>query len=122
MYHIKLIKSRSYKGVVSATKAKPDVYVEDKAIADKAVVSGFFKLIEGAEEQAADAQNEAGTQDNEPDNEPDYEGLEEMTKAELTDYAEKNGISIEGCSTKAQILEAISAASGGSAAVIDLQK
>lgn len=118
MYHIKLIKSRSYKGVVSATKAKPDVYVEDKAIADKAVASGFFKLIEGAEEQAADAQNEAGTQDNEPD----YEGLEEMTKAELTDYAEKNGISIEGCSTKAQILEAISAASGGSAAIIDLQK
>lgn len=101
MYHIRLVKSRSYKGVVSATKAKPDVYTEDKAAADKAVASGFFKLIEDEDEQT-----ESGNQTDKND----YEKLADMTKAELTEYAEKNGISLEGCSTKAHILEAVSAA------------
>ncbi|MCD7810372.1 MAG: hypothetical protein LUG91_00750 [Ruminococcus sp.] len=113
MYHIRLVKSCSYKGIVSANKAKPDVYTEDKAAADKAVASGFFKLIEDEDEQT-ESENQTGR--------PDCEKLADMTKAELTEYAEKNGVSLEGCSTKTQILKAICTAFGGSAAMIDLQE
>ena len=45
-----------------------------------------------------------------------------MTKAELTAYAKENGISLEGCNTKAEMLEIISMANGGSPTMIDLQK
>lgn len=115
VYHIRLTKARSYRGVVTATKAQPDVYVEDKAIADKAVASGYFTLVEVTEDEAGDT-------DAEDEEQVDYEKLEAMTKAELTEYAEERGISLEGCSTKAQILKAISTANGGSSAMIDLQQ
>ncbi len=49
MYHLRLIKALSYTGVVEATKQRPDVYVEDKAIADRAVATGYFKLVESEE-------------------------------------------------------------------------
>lgn len=116
MYHLRLCKALSYTGVVSATKEKPDVFTEDKAIADKAVASGYFLLVETAE--AEDTEN-AGEQ---AENEVDYEGLSDMTKAELTAYAKEHGISLEGCSTKADILAAISVANGGSPTMIELQK
>lgn len=120
VYHIRLTKARSYRGVVTATKAQPDVYVEDKAIADKAVASGYFTLVEVTEDEAGDTDAEDGGAEDEE--QVDYEKLEAMTKAELTEYAEERGISLEGCSTKAQILKAISTANGGSAAMIDLQQ
>lgn len=44
MYHLRLIKALSYSGIVEATKQKPDVFVEDKAIADKAIATGYFQL------------------------------------------------------------------------------
>lgn len=94
MYHIRLIKSQSYKGVVAATKAKPDVYLEDKATADIAVASGFFKFVE----DDCTEQDSKAADDTE---------LEKMTKAELISYAESKCISLEGRSTKSQILEAI---------------
>lgn len=50
MYHLKLIKALSYSGIVEATKQKPDVFVDDKAVADKAVATGYFKLVEEIEE------------------------------------------------------------------------
>ncbi len=45
MYHLRLIKARSYCGAVEATKQNPDVFVEDEAVALSAVASGYFKLI-----------------------------------------------------------------------------
>lgn len=51
MYHLRLIKALSYTGVVEATKQRPDVYVEDKAIADAAVATGYFKLIKDEGEE-----------------------------------------------------------------------
>ena len=50
MYHLKLVKALSFTGIVTATKKNPDVFVEDKATADAAVATGYFKLIEEAEE------------------------------------------------------------------------
>ena len=49
MYHLKLMKALSFTGIVTATKENPDVYVEDKAIADAAVATGYFKLVEQVE-------------------------------------------------------------------------
>lgn len=114
MYHLRLCKALSYTGVVSATKKEPDVFTEDKAIADKALASGYFQLVETEEQEDAGQQEE--------ENEVDYEGLSNMTKAELTAYAAEHGISLEGCTTKADMLSAISAANGGSYTMIDLQK
>lgn len=115
MYHLRLCKALSYTGIVSATKKEPDVYTEDKAVAEKAVASGYFELVgDSGEPEAAGGQEE--------ENEVDYEGLSGMTKAELTAYAAERGISLEGCTTKADMLEAISIAHGGSPTMIDLQK
>ena len=44
MYHLRLIKALSYSGIVEATKQRPDVFVKDKATADKAVATGYFQL------------------------------------------------------------------------------
>lgn len=114
MYHLRLCKALSYTGVVSATKEEPDVFTEDKATAEKAVASGYFALV--------DTEDEKDTVEPQEENEVDYEGLSDMTKAELTAYAKENGISLEGCNTKAEMLEAISMANGGSPTMIDLQK
>lgn len=161
MYHLRLCKALSYTGVVSATKKEPDVFTEDKAIADKALASGYFLLVEGGQtatikghlskEQlegmkvgdlkklAADMGIDTSSIEKkeelveaisaeeveapaEEENEVDYEGLSEMTKAELTAYAAEHGISLEGCNTKADMLSAISVANGGSYTMIDLQK
>ena len=102
MYHLRLYKGRSYCGVVSATKEKPDVFVEDKATADAAVATGYFKLIEEAEEPTE------GGEDKEPgeggvDKEPGKK-LEEMTVPELETFAAYNGISLKGISKKADII------------------
>jgi hypothetical protein len=49
MYKLKLIKGRSYTGCVKAANIKPFVLTNDKLIADKAVKSGYFELVETIE-------------------------------------------------------------------------
>ena len=97
MYHLKLVKALSFTGIVTATKKNPDVFVEDKATADAAVATGYFKLIEEAEEPTE------GGEDKEPgeggvDKEPG------MTVPELETFAAYNGISLKGISKKADII------------------
>jgi len=46
MFKVKLIKGRSYHGVVSATALNPIVEVADEASAKKAEASGYFEIIE----------------------------------------------------------------------------
>ena len=47
MYHIKLVKGRSYTGNgIRATNTKPDVYLDDENAAQKAVGSGYFVFVE----------------------------------------------------------------------------
>lgn len=163
MYHLRLCKALSYTGVVSATRKEPDVFTEDKAIADKALASGYFQLVEDDGRQTATVKGHLSKEQLESmkvsdlkklaeamgidtsgiekkaelveaisaeeveapaegENEVDYEGLSDMTKAELTAYAAEHGISLEGCNTKADMLSAISVANGGSYTMIDLQK
>lgn len=45
MYHLKLIKGRSYTGIVSATRDKPDVYIKDSETTDKILTTGFFESV-----------------------------------------------------------------------------
>lgn len=91
-YHLKLTKALSYCGVVKATKKNPDVFVEDKATADEAVATGYFKLVEG----------EA---DPEPPKDPEPgKTLDEMTVPELETYAAYKGVNLKGISKKADII------------------
>lgn len=98
MYHIRLCKGLSYCGVVSATRKEPDVFVEDKATADVAVASGYFRLMDGGEESAGGGQTLTGNLDRGQ--------LEEMKVDDLKRLAEDMGIETKGLK-KAQLVEAI---------------
>jgi len=116
MIRLRLIKGYSYTGVVSATKKQPFVDVETEAEAQAAVATGYFEVC-----ASTPAEPPSGDDGAEGDSVPDYEGLSEMTKDELTAYAKENNISLDGCKTKADILEAISVANGGSVTMMGLQ-
>lgn len=110
MYHLKLMKALSFTGIVTATKKNPDVFLEDKATADAAVATGYFKLIEEAEEPPE------GGEEKEPgegggDKEPGKK-LEEMTVPELETFAAYKGISLNGISKKADIIAKLKAELG----------
>lgn len=100
-YHLKLSKALSYCGVVTATQKQPDVFVEDKAIADLAVATGYFKLVEEA------VKTPGGVEEKEPG-----KTLEEMTVPELETYAAYKGVSLKGISKKADIIEKLKAELG----------
>ncbi len=108
MYHLRLIKALSYTGIVEATKQHPDVFVEDKATADAAVATGYFKLVE-AEQPGGEGKQPADGEDNGQD--PDGEGkqsagkkLEDMTVTELETFAAYKGVSLKGVTKKADII------------------
>lgn len=91
-YHLKLAKGLSYCGVVKATKQQPDVFVEDKATADAAVATGYFKLIEGEEAPEPPKDPEPG------------KTLDEMTVTELETYAAYHNVSLKGVRGKENII------------------
>lgn len=110
MYHLKLMKALSFTGIVTATKKNPDVFLEDKATADAAVATGYFKLIEEAEEPPEGGEEEEpgeGGGDKEPGKK-----LEEMTVLELETFAAYKGISLKGISKKADIIAKLKAELG----------
>lgn len=100
MYHLKLIKSLSYTGIVTATKKAPDVFVEDKATAASALATGYFKPVEDEEETPDDGEEKPG------------KTLEEMTVSELETYAAYKGVSLKGISKKADIIAKLKAELG----------
>jgi hypothetical protein len=97
MFHLKLIKALSYTGVITATSRNPDVFTEDKATADAAVATGYFKLIEEQEEQQAKTAH------------LDKEQLESMKLDDLKKLAADMGIETKGLKSKAEFAEAIAA-------------
>lgn len=100
MIKLKLKKARSYTGIVSATKEKPYVTVEDEATANAAVASGFFEIVEvsAAEEKPTGPATGAITK------------LDAMSIKQLKEYAKANDIDITGASKKEEILGRIEAA------------
>lgn len=101
MYHLKLIKGLSYTGIVKATQKKPDVFVEDKAIADAAIATGYFKLLKNKETPAQEAPVQTAHLDTAQ--------LEEMKVDDLKKLAADMGIDTTGFKRKADYVEAISA-------------
>lgn len=97
MYHVKLIKALSYTGIINATQEKPDVFVEDKAIADKAIATGYFALIGEVEQPAPVAPRS------------DSIKLEDMKIDDLRKLAESKGIDTAGFKKKSDYVEAITA-------------
>ena len=98
-YHLRLCKALSYKGIVSATKKQPDVFVEDKATADEAVATGYFTLITDTPEQ----------QEKQETAHLDKEQLEEWKFDDLKRLAEDMGIDTKSLKKKAELVEAIAA-------------
>ena len=116
MYHLRLVKSLSYSGIVYATKEKPDVYVPEKDQADRLVASGYFALVSDEENTDAEikqpAYENAGETDLFEDDEQEKGDaimleLQKMTKDELISYAKDSGIDLTGCNKKDEIFQKI---------------
>lgn len=104
MFHLRLIKALSYAGEIKATAKNPDVFTEDEAIAERAVASGFFKLVGGAkEETGAAAERAEGAH-------LDKGQLETMKMDDLKRLAADMGIDAKPYKSKAALVEAIAAA------------
>lgn len=113
MHHLKLIKGLSYDGAVSATKACPDVFVDDEVKYMSALKSGYFKEI--AEEQASEENTEVSSDaieysDSDMKENTVSDELSGMSVDELRAYAELGGIDLAGARKKDDILKAIKAA------------
>lgn len=103
MYHLKLIKSRSYTGIVTATKENPDVFVKDKAIADAAVATGYFELVgETDGEGSADAGEQITGH-------LEKGQLESMEYNDLKKLAADLGVDTKIVKKKADLIEAVAA-------------
>ena len=103
MYHLKLCKGLSYYGMdgaLKATRKQPDVLTEDKAIADAAVASGFFKLVGEGEAPGFPPPGEVLGH-------LDPKQLEELTSPDLKKLAGEIGADIKGLKDKAAIITAI---------------
>ena len=116
-YHLKLVKALSYYGPVKATKEHPDVFVEDEAIAQAAMASGYFRMVTGEPEPM----------EPEPEREPyTREQLEDMTLEQLKEIAPEVGVVETKGFKKADFVDAILWAEGdysnGSPTMIDLQE
>lgn len=103
MYHLKLCRGLSYYGMdgaLKATRKQPDVLTEDKAIADAAVASGFFKLVGEGEAPGFPPPGEVLGH-------LDPKQLEELTIPDLKKLAGEIGADIKGLKDKAAIITAI---------------
>lgn len=111
MYRIKLIKGKTYWGRgVKASQSDPIVCVSDIEQAKQLVQSGFFVFVENPNETARDESEEDflfAEQEPVPEESPILAELQQMTKAELMEYAENRGISVIACKTKDDMITKI---------------
>ncbi len=92
MFKLRLIRGRSYAGVVKVKAERPIIEVADKATAEFLVSTGRFALLEAP-----------APKDNDPGDKP----IEKMTEAQLDAYAAENGIDLTGLKKKAEKLAKI---------------
>ena len=114
-YRLKLVKALSYSGIISATRENPVVIVEDETAANEAVATGYFELIKDKEDDVPPILPDDETSDF------DFE-ISSMSISELKNFAKEHDIDISGKTKKADILEVISVALGGSYTMLDLQE
>ena len=103
-YHLKLKKAMSYNGIVCATRKNPDVYTEDKKVAEAAVATGYFDLVAYEDNQPPTDVNTDMVKGH-----LDFDQLKKMGKDELKDLAEKLGVDATGLKTKEDYAKAIAA-------------
>ena len=71
--HLRLTHGASYTGKIKATRKNPDVIVEDKAIADEAVATGYFEVVSDEANSKADPEPVADAADTEAEVEAEVE-------------------------------------------------
>lgn len=103
MYHLKLVKALSFTGIVTATRKNPDVFVENKATADAAIDTGYFKLIKETQKPPENGE-EKEPRESGGDKESGKK-LEQMTVPELETFAAYKGVNLKGISKKMDIIE-----------------
>lgn len=120
MAKLKLVKAKSYYrvlngGTILATAKKPVISVASEDV-DVLLSTGYFALV--------DDENAQNSNEVETENVAfvDAETLGAMTVTELRNYANEQKIDIEGLTRKAEILEAVSTALGGSSAMLEIQE
>lgn len=126
MYKIKLIKGASYTdGRITATKAKPEVLVDDLATAEHYQKTGFFATVgeevPGAERIAEDDDPFSDFAEDEDEGTDAAEDAKQGAKAsllttlglmnvnDLKAYAKQRGIDISGITKKDELVEHIAA-------------
>lgn len=125
MYKLKLIKALSYSGVVKASVEHPFVETDDQAIAEAAIATGYFELInkeslpeEVVEEiskvedmTVSELEDEVDNDGDSDDETEELEGkaLEDMTVSELETFATYKEISLKGIKSKAEKIEKLCA-------------
>lgn len=109
MAKLKLIKGLSYSGIISATKKKPYVEVDDEATVQAAVATGYFEVVDAEASQPVEEPETAEVLAEEP---MQYGGkpLNEMNKSELETFAAYRDVDIKGANTKAAIIKKLRAA------------
>lgn len=115
MFHLRLCKGLSYLGIVRATKAEPDVYVQEEEKAKALVASGYFEMVTSEAEKIQplagtieNAENMFGeAEETENQEESELMELQKKSKPELIEYANVAGIDITGCKTKDDIYQKI---------------
>lgn len=125
MAKLKLIKAKSYLGgvkggTITVTAKNPIVDVPEEDV-KRLLSTGYFGIVEG-EDNADGGKADNGGDNDGGDNFFDAEELAEKSIPELREFAKENEIDLEGLTKKADILEAISKALGGSQTMMDIQK
>lgn len=120
--HLRLIKGLSYDGVVRASAAHPDVFVDDHEKYTALLESGYFEALPDAhtvtghlcadflgemdEEQLDKLADDMGV-DTTGKDKAEVPDISKMKLEELKEFAEDNSIDLTGCTTKASILQKI---------------
>lgn len=119
----------SYNGIIRATAKNPIVEVEDEAVAELAMASGYFINLDAGSAPVEPAEPEEVEEE-----QMQYGGklLTEMNKSELETFAAYRDVPLKGVSKKADIIAAIRAAIPaeelegpiyyGSPTIVDLQR
>lgn len=118
MFHLRLCRGLSYLGIVRATKAEPDVYVQEEEKANALVASGYFEMVTSGAEKVQPFTGGTSETDSiedmfgeeveeEVQEDPELMELQKKSKSELIEYAGQNGIDITGCKTKDDIYQKI---------------
>lgn len=110
MFTLKLIKGRSYSGIVNATQEEPFVKVESEDVVKAACATGYFDLVRctAPEEKSANtapAENNKKADDKEQD--APIKTMDVMSAKELDALGESFGVDVSKIRAKADKIEAI---------------